>query len=121
MLRSQGLGDLTLAELRERWRQTGPTSPEFARPVAMEFHSRLAMAFACLVFALLAGPVTLRFGRGQSLVGVLATILVIFVFYVVMLWMRMLGNNGRLPVLVACWGENAALLLLAIGAIWRGR
>jgi lipopolysaccharide export LptBFGC system permease protein LptF len=120
---SEGLQDASLSELRQKWQFSAANdhSPILSRPYAMEYHSRLAMAFACVVFALLAGPVTLRFGRGQSLVGVLLTILVIFVFYVIMLWMRMLGNSGRLPVLVAAWGENAALIALALWAIWRQR
>lgn len=120
-LRSTGLSDMSLRELREKWAQAMVANLGGDRLYAMEYHSRLAMAFACLVFALLAGPVTLRFGRGQSLVGVLMTILVIFVFYVVMLWMRMLGTSGRLPVLVAAWGENVGLLVLALVGIWRQR
>lgn len=119
--RSTGLADLSLGELQKRWAEAARSGPAGARPVAMEYHSRLAMAFACLVFALVAGPVTLRFGRGQSLVGVLSTILVVFVFYVVMLWLRMLGNSGQLPVLLAAWGETVAVLLAAIVAIWRLR
>jgi lipopolysaccharide export system permease protein len=120
-LRSSGIEDQSLNELRRNWRQSAPGGPASVRPYAMEFHSRLAMACACLVFALLAGPVTLRFGRGQSLVGVLATILVIFVFYVIMLWLRMLGNTGALPVVAAAWSEDAALAGLAGWAIWRQR
>ena len=120
-LSSSGLGDLSLGELRNKWAQALAEGPENARSFAMEYHTRLAMAFACLVFALIAGPVTLRFGRGQSLVGVLATILVVFVFYVVMLWLRMLGNSGSVPVLVAAWSENLALLAIAIVAIRRQR
>ena len=120
-LRSVGLTDLSLKDLRARWQQALVGGGGAARPYAMEYHSRLAMAFACVVFALIAGPVTLRFGRGQSLVGVLSTIIVIFVFYIIMLWMRMLGSSGRLPVLVAAWGEDAALLGLALLGIWRQR
>ncbi|MEI6503904.1 MAG: LptF/LptG family permease [Armatimonadota bacterium] len=120
-MQSSGLGDLSLSELRTRWTQALVQGPEGARSFAMEYHTRLAMAFVCLVFALIAGPVTLRFGRGQSLVGVLATILVVFAFYVVMLWLRMLGNSGRLPVLVAAWGESLLLLAVAVVAIRRQR
>lgn len=120
-LRSTGLTDLSLKDLRSRWRQALISGYGAARPYAMEYHSRLAMAFACVVFAFIAGPVTLRFGRGQSLVGVLATIMVIFIFYIVMLWMRMLGASGRLPVVVAAWGEDAALLGLATWGLWRQR
>lgn len=120
-LRSTGLTDLSLKDLRAQWQQSLANGFGADRPYAMEYHSRLAMACACMVFALIAGPVTLRFGRGQSLVGVLTTIMVIFVFYIIMLWMRMLGTSGRLPIVVAAWGEDVVLLGLASLGIWRQR
>ena len=120
-LRSVGLSDLSLKDLRAQWAEALASGFGADRRFAMEFHSRLAMAFACVVFALIAGPVTLRFGRGQSLVGVLTTIVVIFVFYIIMLWTRMLGTSGQLPVVVAAWGEDIVLLGLATLGIWRQR
>ncbi|MEN6303977.1 MAG: LptF/LptG family permease [Armatimonadia bacterium] len=116
--RSGGLEDQSLRALWQRAHVSGAGGD---RSASLEFHSRLAMAFACLVFALLAGPVTLRFSRGQSLVGVLATIIVVFIFYVVMLWTRMLGESGVLPVMAAAWGETAALSIVALVAIARVR
>lgn len=113
-----GLQDMTFSDLTQEARRSASGS---SREAALELHSRLALAFACVVFALIAAPVTLRFGHGQSLVGVLATILVIFVFYVIMLWMRMLGNSGKLPVLAAAWGEDLVLLGAALWALRRHR
>jgi lipopolysaccharide export system permease protein len=111
----------TLGELRRKLADSVAAGQEPDRQTVLELHCRLAMAGACLVFALLAGPVALRFGRGQSLVGVLITILVVFVYYVIMLWLRMLGNAGYLPPLVAAHGQNALLTLAATVAIWRQR
>jgi LPS export ABC transporter permease LptF len=120
-VRSGEVQAMTLGELRAQAEKSRPAGASAALTFEMEYQSRLAMAFTCLVFALLAGPVVLRFGRGQSLVGVLATMLVIFFYYVIMLWSRMLGNSGALPPLVATWGQPAALLVLAMLAIWRQR
>jgi lipopolysaccharide export system permease protein len=109
---------------RELWQQAFPARQATAavtRPYVLELHSRLAMALSCLAFALVAGPVTLRFGRGQSLVGVLATIITIFVFYVFMLWLRMLGSSGTLPPILAAWGANITLVALALLALHRQR
>lgn len=117
----QELGGQTLAELWARAKPQAGTGLPGDRTAWLELHCRLALAAACLVFALLAGPVALRFGRGQSLVGVLATILVVFVYYVIMLWLRMLGNAGVLPLPVAAYGQDVVLLVLAALAIWRQR
>jgi lipopolysaccharide export LptBFGC system permease protein LptF len=119
--RSSAMQDMTLAELRQHQRESAAAGPTVARSYVMELHSRFAMAFACVVFAFVAGPVTWWFGRGQSFVGVLATILMVFVFYVIMLWTRMLGTSGVLPPLVAAWGQDALLLGTALVAIWRQR
>jgi len=119
--RSSQMEDLTLAELRQRRAANEGATPGSGRMYVVEMHSRLAMAFSCLVFAFVAGPVTWRFGRGQSLVGVLATILVIFVYYVTMLWTRMLATSGVIHPLLAAWGQDALFLSLAGVAIWKQR
>ena len=119
--RSNQMEDLTLAELQQRRRQAEAGGRGAGRSYVVEIHSRLAMAFSCVVFAFVAGPVTWRFGRGQSLVGVLATILVVFVFYVTMLWTRMLATSGVIPPLLATWGQDALFLGAALVAIWKQR
>ena len=94
-------------------RETAHAGPEATRPYDVEIHGRLSLISACLVFSLLAAPVALRFGRGQNLAGILATLVVAFVYYVVMLGMRILGGNGFLPVPVAAWAENVVVLGLS--------
>lgn len=119
--RSNQMEDLTLAELRQRRVTSESASPGSGRMFVVEMHTRVAMAFSCIVFAFVAGPVTWRFGRGQSLVGVLATILVIFVYYVMMLWTRMLATSGVIHPLLAAWGQDALFLGVAGVAIWKQR
>lgn len=120
-LTSKRPADMSMTELlRERARQE-QGHPGSGRRAATELHFRLSLAFACLVFCLLALPVTLAFGRGQSLVGVLATLVVVFLYYVIMLWLRMAAEAGHLPVLLAAWLENGVLLAVAAVALWRHR
>lgn len=112
---------LPLGQLWQKAYPAQPLSGGSNQPYVLELHGRLAMALSCLAFALVAGPVTLRFGRGQSLVGVLATIITIFVFYVFMLWLRMLGSSGVLPPVLAAWGANLTIAALALIALHRQR
>ncbi len=88
------------------------------REYDLEIHSRLSLIVACLAFSFLAAPVALRFGRGQSLAGVLATLVVAFIYYVVMLGLKILGGNGVLPVPVAAWAQNVAVIA---GSLWAMR
>jgi lipopolysaccharide export LptBFGC system permease protein LptF len=89
------------------------------REYDVEIHGRLSLVAACFVFALLAPAVALRLGRRQTLAGVLATLVMAFVYYIVMLGLRLLGGNGTLPVPVAAWAQDVALLVVALGALRR--
>jgi len=77
----------------------------------LQAHWRLALPLACLVFALLAGPVTLRFERGGSLVGLLVTVLCMFVYFLIMVWTEpimaglqvVFGAQSPWPPFIAAW------------------
>jgi hypothetical protein len=115
-LHEKGLG-----ELYRQWRDDSVQFPAEAARAALEIHSRLALAGAAVVFALLAGPLTLAIGRGRTLSGVALSLLVVFVYYLVMLWARLLGDQGTLPPSLAAWGENGILLLVTLWVIYRLR
>jgi len=109
----------SLRELRHRLKSTQRGTDPRVRRYALELHSRLAMPVACLIFAFVAGPLTLRFARGEALVGVLITIMVVFLYFVAMLWMKTLGVNGRLQPLIAAWAPN--VLFVVVGLLSAGR
>ena len=90
------------------------------RQYLVEFDKRMALAFSCLLFALLAGPIVGAFGHTQSLVGLLATLLIVFVYYVVMLWLQMLAEAAILPTF-GVWFLNVIVALIALGLLWRQR
>lgn len=116
-----GLAEMSLRELRAEYRRQEEMAPGAGRSYALEIHARLAMAASCFVFAVLAGPVILRFGRGQSLVGILSAMVITFGYFLVMIWTRALGEGGALPVAVAAWVQNAVLLAAAAFGIYRLR
>ncbi|HCA46275.1 MAG TPA: hypothetical protein DEP45_02630 [Armatimonadetes bacterium] len=116
-----GMAEMTVRDLLSEFRMREEQSPGSGRSFILEAHTRLAMAVSCLVFAALAGPVTLRFARGQSLVGVMAAMIITFGYFLVMIWTRTLGENGALPVPVAAWIQNAALFAAALVGLYRLR
>jgi lipopolysaccharide export system permease protein len=116
-----GMQEMTIRDLVGEYREREQQSEGAGRSYAMEAHSRLAMAASCLVFAALAGPVTLRFARGQSLVGVMAAMIITFGYFLVMIWTRQLGEGGALPVPVAAWAQNVLLIAAAALGLYRLR
>lgn len=118
---SYGVGDMPMRELLEQRAQAEQQAPGAGRSYSVELHSRLSMVASCLVFALLAGPVTLRFARGQSLVGVMLALVIVFGYFLVMLWTRTMGEVGTLPVAVAAWLQDGVLAVVALVGLWRLR
>jgi lipopolysaccharide export system permease protein len=116
-----GMAEMSIRDLVGEYQTREQQAEGAGRSYAMEVHSRLAMAASCLVFAALAGPVTLRFARGQSLVGVVAAMIITFGYFLVMIWMRQLGEGGALPVAVAAWAQNAVLIAAAAFGLYRLR
>jgi lipopolysaccharide export system permease protein len=119
-----GAGELrgsSLGELWRHWQEDKVRYPQQAARWSLEFNSRLAMAVAALVMALLAGPLTVAVGKGHSLSGVALSLGVVFLYYLGMLWLRLAGDRGVLPPVAAAWGENGALLVLTGWLIYRLR
>ena len=80
----------------------------------LEFHSRLALPFACLVFMIIAMPLGIQNRRSGKAAGFSLSIGVILLYYVALSAFKGFGEKGTLPPFVACWAPN--FLFLAMGA-----
>jgi lipopolysaccharide export system permease protein len=83
----------------------------------VQYHRRLALPFAPLIFASLGVPLGMRRVRGARSWGVLACALLATSYYTLLTFGEYLGESGRLPAALALWIPNvafatAALLLL---------
>jgi lipopolysaccharide export system permease protein len=84
---------------------------------------KLSLPAMCLPFALIAPPLVLRFSRAGSFVGVLLSILVVFVGWNTLLLMKYLALGGFwfLPPLVAAWSTDLLFVLAALGLLRSAR
>jgi len=85
----------------------------------VDYYRRFALPAACLVMALVAAPLSLRFARHGSFAGLVSAFLLAFLWQGFDGWFRALGIAGRLPPLGAAWATNALFvgagcLLLAL-------
>ena len=117
----EGLQNMRMGQLLAEGRRMESQYSGQGRRHLVELHWRLALAASCLVFALLAAPLTLRFSHRESLVGVTMSLVVAFAYYVIMLWLRMLGEAGTLGPAVSGWLQNGALAAVAAWGLWRYR
>ncbi len=94
-------------------------NPSASLELKVEVHRRLALSFACLVFALVGAPLGVLFRRGGKLAALFVSFLVVmFVFYPLLTLGQALAEEGTVPAFVGLWlpdvtvgGIGIALLL----------
>jgi lipopolysaccharide export system permease protein len=87
----------------------------------LEYYFKLSVPLSCLVFALVCPPLALRFARAGSFMGVLLSIVLVFVYWNTLLFSKILGARfpDVFPPWLAGWGQNALFSLIGIYALWR--
>lgn len=77
----------------------------------VELHYRFALPVASLVLALVGIPLGLFTRKGGKASGVILTILLVFVYYILMAFGMSLARQGRIPPAFGLWLANAAFAL----------
>ena len=106
-----GSEELDWSELREEARSGAPDDRAEAQRT---LHRRLALSVAPLLFALIGGLLGLRVRRGGRGAGVLLSIAVVVVYYLISLFGESLARNGSVSALVGEWMATAIILLLCL-------
>ena len=117
-LDSASLGELdyhemTLSELRDIKNSLSPDNPDI-NEIKVEFHKKFSIPFACIVFGLIAIPLGIRKVRGGKSYGLIISLLVCLIYYLLLLTGESLGKNGTLPPLFGMWLPNMVMALLGI-------
>jgi len=105
--RERSAGELLAAE--------GPAK----RESRVEFHRRLAMPAACLVFVLVAVPLGARPRRGGRAGGFVVTLLIVCAYYVAFITGAGLARQGTLPAVAGMWLANILTALAGIALLPR--
>ncbi len=109
--------EMTRAELREHidlFQRSGIKVDAFV----VDYHLKLALPFASLVFALLAAPFSFRTGRSGRFAGIIVSLAIMFLYYVVTSVARSMGANGMLPTTTAAWIGNVAFTGIGVLAVF---
>lgn len=85
----------------------------------LELHTKFAIPFACFVFTFMGAPLVMRFGGGGSLTGVLIAVILIFVYYCIMVWGRILGQAQMLNPVLGAWVQNIVFTIAGAVLYWR--
>ncbi|MGM9572149.1 MAG: LPS export ABC transporter permease LptG [bacterium] len=85
-----------------------------SRVYEVNLHRHFSIPFACFVFTLIGAPLGLKPNRSGSSVGLGLSIIIIFIYYVVMMVSGALGEGGALLPWLSAWLPNIFLGLSGI-------
>ncbi len=88
----------------------------------LDLHFKLSVPFSCLVFAIACPPLSLRFAKAGNFMGVLLSIILVFVYWNTLLAAKIIGSKypETVPPYVAAWGQNLLFALIGLYFMWRG-
>jgi LPS export ABC transporter permease LptG len=93
-------------------------NPRQRQAALVELHYRFALPVASLVLALVGISLGLSTRKGGKAVGLILTILLVFIYYIIMAFGLSFAKQGRLPPVIGLWLANfifaaAGILMLA--------
>ena len=112
--REKDVSELTLPELRSAVEEK-LASGDPANAERVELQRKLAIPFACLVFAAIGVPLGIQPTRAVHSRGFSLSLGLIFLYYLLLTFGQNLGDRGTLPPVIAVWLPNA--VLAAVGAV----
>jgi LPS export ABC transporter permease LptF/LPS export ABC transporter permease LptG len=95
----------------------GQGSDAEKREAGIIFHKRLAFSLTPLVFSLFGAALALRMRRGSRGFGVLVSLLVLLIYYLVTLLGDQMASAGSLPPIVGGWLATALTLAMGIALL----
>ncbi len=104
--REPAIGERNASDLLQ---ENGPRR----REALVEFHRRLALPAACLVFALAGVPMGARPRRGGRAIGSLLTLLLICGYYLLFVLGTGMARRGAVSPLVGLWAANLITAVMA--------
>lgn len=78
----------------------------------MLLHLRISLPWACMILAIVGAALGSRPQRSGSSVGLGLSVIIVFVYYVIMSFSRSLGESAYLPPFVAAWTANSIFLIV---------
>jgi LPS export ABC transporter permease LptF/LPS export ABC transporter permease LptG len=100
---------LSLTQLWQRIHQSRDR-----QPALVELHYRLALPVAAIVLALVGIPLGISTRKGGKSVGLMLSIMLVFVYYILMVFGLSYAKQGRVSPLIGLWAANVLFALVGI-------
>ncbi len=110
--------DMTTQELLSLLAQNQDKSSQHNKAL-VEFHRRLALPFACVVFSLIALPLSIRTAWAHRSVGFGVSLGIILLYYLLLTAGETFGKRGMLAPAIALWIPNVVLGSIGLYLFYR--
>lgn len=81
--------------------------------------SKYAYPFASLIAVVIAVPLAVRFGKKGRMLGIVMSLVALFVYYAMVAVFNAFGKNGSIDPYLAAWLPNIILTVVGAVLIWR--
>lgn len=105
--------DMTAGELVARMKGRG-LDETTARELAIELNKKFSIPFACVVFAIIGIPLSIRAHRAAKTRGFTIGIFIVLVYYLLQLSGEALAETGKISPLAGAWMANIAFVVIGI-------
>jgi len=102
--------EMSISQLRQLNDDTH-ADPKLRCEAQMEIHKRLALPFACFVFALIGVPLGIQNQRSGKAGGFAAALCLILLYYLLLSAGKTVGERGVVPPSIAVWTPNLMFLM----------
>ena len=80
----------------------------------VEFYMKSSIPFACLIFGILGAALGTGHSKTGAFIGFGVSVIIIFIYYVLLSICKSYGKNGLLPPLLSAWVTNLVFLAVAL-------
>jgi lipopolysaccharide export system permease protein len=102
---SKSSTEMTVWELSQELKTAGLEDAVF-REMAIEFYKTITTPLSCIVFGILAIPLSIRAHRAVRSSGFTLGLIIVFIYYIMRLGGEALVETGRLSPLIGTWSPN---------------
>lgn len=89
------------------------------KSMEVDYHMKFSLPLATFFSAMLAAPLGAKFSRMGGYIGVVFSIILVFIYYVVMSVARSMGNNGVVDPVTGAWIQNYLFGVVGAFLLWR--